>query len=208
MNLLRGEYVNVIDKNVDEGWWKGTTERGQTGVFPSNFVKEVEEETIASPPPVRSRKSIASTGSQQSFSSTSASRVSTGISQRAPPLPDKSSRPTSMATSSRPGSVHDQSISPSNEIPPPVPEIPQAPRTTSEVGERPPPLPETRPPPVPEPSTRPKSLHEKEPAEEVPSAVSNETTTKEAVATKEESVQFPQERLDNESTAVSDGRGY
>lgn len=113
-----------------------------------------------------------------------------------------------MATSSRPGSVHDQTISPSNEIPPPVPEIPQAPRTTSEVGERPPPLPETRPPPVPEPSTRPKSLHEKEPAEEVPSAVSNETTTKEAVATKEESVQFPQEPLDNESTAVSDGRGY
>lgn len=97
----------MIDKNVDEGWWKGTTERGQTGVFPSNFVKEIEEQTIASPPPVRSRKSVTSTGSQQSFTS-AASRVSTGISARPPPVPGKTSRPPSVASTSRPSSVHDQ----------------------------------------------------------------------------------------------------
>lgn len=195
--------MKIIDKNVDEGWWKGTTERGQTGVFPSNFVKEVEEETIALPPPVRSRKSITSTGSQQSLSSTSASRVSTGISQRAPPLPDKSSRPTSTATSSRPGSVHDQAPIPTNEVPPPVPEIPLPSRTSSNVSERAPPLPENRP-PVPPASSRPVSFHDKEQAADVPPPVpETPATTVETSTPKDEEMQSPAASSEKESALVS-----
>ncbi|KAI7846972.1 hypothetical protein BDC45DRAFT_562622 [Circinella umbellata] len=122
LNLLRGEYVNILDKNVDDGWWKGTTERGQTGVFPSNFVKEIEEESIASPPPVRTRKSVTSTSSQQSFNTASSSRVSAGISARAPPLPGN--RPISTGNTSRPGSLHEKQSSPEVQSPsqPAIPE--------------------------------------------------------------------------------------
>ena len=107
---------------MDDGWWKGTTERGQTGVFPSNFVKEIEEESIASPPPVRTRKSVTSTSSQQSFNTASSSRVSSGISARAPPLPGN--RPISTGNTSRPGSVHEQHSSSEAQSPsqPAIPE--------------------------------------------------------------------------------------
>ncbi|KAL4210559.1 hypothetical protein CU097_013364 [Rhizopus azygosporus] len=56
LNLLRGEYVEILDRNVDDGWWKGKNERGQTGVFPANFVKELDEEPVAPPTPVRSTR--------------------------------------------------------------------------------------------------------------------------------------------------------
>ncbi|KAG2227617.1 hypothetical protein INT45_002302 [Circinella minor] len=132
LNLLRGEYVNILDKNVDDGWWKGTTERGQTGVFPSNFVKEIEEESIASPPPVRTRKSVTSTSSQQSFNTASSSRASAGISARAPPLPGN--RPISTGNTSRPGSLHEQQPSSEAQSPsqPAIPEetTPPPPATT------------------------------------------------------------------------------
>ncbi|KAG1057794.1 hypothetical protein G6F43_000399 [Rhizopus delemar] len=64
LNLLRGEYVEILDRDVDEGWWKGTNERGETGVFPSSFVKELEEDIVAPPTPVRSaRPPVTSTSS-------------------------------------------------------------------------------------------------------------------------------------------------
>lgn len=128
LSLLRGEYVSIIDKEVDDGWWKGTTERGNTGVFPSNFVKEIEEETMASPPPVRTRKSVTSAGSQHSFTSAS-SKIGTTV--RAPPLPDKSSRPTSTAsTTARPESVHESPTA--TESPAAIPEEETAPVTTKD----------------------------------------------------------------------------
>lgn len=127
LSLLRGEYVSIIDKEVDDGWWKGTTERGNTGVFPSNFVKEIEEETMASPPPVRTRKSVTSAGSQHSFSSAS-SKIGTTV--RAPPLPDKSSRPPSTAsTTGRPESVHETTSA--TDSPAPIPEE-ETPSTTND----------------------------------------------------------------------------
>ncbi|CDH59256.1 hypothetical protein RO3G_06143 [Lichtheimia corymbifera JMRC:FSU:9682] len=127
LSLLRGEYVSIIDKEVDDGWWKGTTERGNTGVFPSNFVKEIEEETMASPPPVRTRKSVTSAGSQHSFSSAS-SKI--GATVRAPPLPDKSSRPPSTAsTTGRPESVHETTSA--TDSPAPIPEE-ETPSTTND----------------------------------------------------------------------------
>ncbi|KAI8335206.1 hypothetical protein BD560DRAFT_493794 [Blakeslea trispora] len=64
LSLLRGEYVDILDRNADEGWWKGKNERGETGVFPSNFVKELED-AVAPPTPTRSRKSVTSVDSAQ-----------------------------------------------------------------------------------------------------------------------------------------------
>ncbi|KAI9333630.1 hypothetical protein BD770DRAFT_477586 [Pilaira anomala] len=58
LSLLRGEYVEILDREVDEGWWKGMNERGQQGVFPFNFVRELEPESIAPPTPTRTRRSI------------------------------------------------------------------------------------------------------------------------------------------------------
>ncbi|KAI7863217.1 hypothetical protein BDF14DRAFT_1845770 [Spinellus fusiger] len=91
LGLLRGEYVDILDRHADDGWWEGKNERGATGVFPSNFVKEIEEESTAPPAPVRSRKSVTSVGSQQSFNSP---QLSGGF--RLPPLPSNSSRSPSI----------------------------------------------------------------------------------------------------------------
>lgn len=44
LKLLRGEYVTIIDKLDDQGWWKGSNESGASGVFPSNFVQILEEQ--------------------------------------------------------------------------------------------------------------------------------------------------------------------
>ncbi|KAI9317465.1 hypothetical protein BX666DRAFT_1937494 [Dichotomocladium elegans] len=126
LSLLRGEYVSIIDKDADDGWWKGITERGATGVFPSNFVKEIEEETMASPPPIRSRKSVTSAGSQHSFASASSS-IATNI--RAPPITSKTSRPPSITSPGRPESVHEQT--PVTESPPPIPEEQDPPKPIS-----------------------------------------------------------------------------
>ncbi|KAI9487579.1 MAG: hypothetical protein EXX96DRAFT_475111, partial [Benjaminiella poitrasii] len=68
LSLLRGEYVDVLDRHADEGWWKGKNERGETGVFPFNFVKEIEEDIVAPPMPSRSRKSVTSVNSNSTDS--------------------------------------------------------------------------------------------------------------------------------------------
>lgn len=41
-NLAHGEIISQIDK-VSEGWWAGTNSGGERGLFPSNFVSEIEE---------------------------------------------------------------------------------------------------------------------------------------------------------------------
>lgn len=43
LELKEGEYVNNIDM-VDEDWWMGENSRGETGLFPSNYVELVEDE--------------------------------------------------------------------------------------------------------------------------------------------------------------------
>lgn len=43
--------MTIIDKMEDQGWWKGTNEAGQSGLFPSNFVQVVEEQPPQRPPP-------------------------------------------------------------------------------------------------------------------------------------------------------------
>lgn len=60
LDLAVGDVVDII-KEVEEGWWEGS-HNGRTGVFPSNFVKEVTEESAEqengeSPPPAETSDS-------------------------------------------------------------------------------------------------------------------------------------------------------
>src|SRR5262249_54428879 len=50
IDLVDGENVTKLDM-VDEDWWMGTNSQGETGLFPSNYVKLVEEEEAAPPAP-------------------------------------------------------------------------------------------------------------------------------------------------------------
>ncbi|XP_060551713.1 guanylate-binding protein 1-like [Ruditapes philippinarum] len=43
LTLLEGETINIVDKCLDNGWWKGEL-NGRTGVFPNNFVEIIKEE--------------------------------------------------------------------------------------------------------------------------------------------------------------------
>ncbi|KAI1107598.1 hypothetical protein F4804DRAFT_296504 [Jackrogersella minutella] len=49
LELREGEYVTNIEM-VDEDWWMGTNGRGETGLFPSNYVELVEGEAEESAP--------------------------------------------------------------------------------------------------------------------------------------------------------------
>lgn len=50
IDLVEGEYVTNIDM-VDEDWWMGTNARGESGLFPSNYVEIVEGGDAAPAPP-------------------------------------------------------------------------------------------------------------------------------------------------------------
>ncbi|KAG0647874.1 Drebrin B [Hyphodiscus hymeniophilus] len=57
LELVEGEYVTNIEM-VDEDWWMGTNQKGESGLFPSNYVElveggaEEEEEEEEAPAPV------------------------------------------------------------------------------------------------------------------------------------------------------------
>ncbi|TAQ85032.1 hypothetical protein B7494_g6644 [Chlorociboria aeruginascens] len=46
LELTEGEYVTNIEM-VDDDWWMGTNSKGESGLFPSNYVELVEEEAPA-----------------------------------------------------------------------------------------------------------------------------------------------------------------
>lgn len=48
LELHEGGYVTNIEM-VDEDWWHGENERGETGLFPSNYVELVEDEEEVAP---------------------------------------------------------------------------------------------------------------------------------------------------------------
>lgn len=50
LELVEGEMVTNIEM-VDEDWWMGTNQKGESGLFPSNYVELVEEEEEAEAPP-------------------------------------------------------------------------------------------------------------------------------------------------------------
>jgi hypothetical protein len=49
IELVEGQYVTNIEM-VDEDWWMGQNEKGETGLFPSNYVELVEEEAASAAP--------------------------------------------------------------------------------------------------------------------------------------------------------------
>ncbi len=51
LELTEGDYVTNIEM-VDEDWWMGTNSKGESGLFPSNYVELVEEEAPAPAAPV------------------------------------------------------------------------------------------------------------------------------------------------------------
>ncbi|CDH56114.1 predicted protein [Lichtheimia corymbifera JMRC:FSU:9682] len=124
LKLMRGEYVTIIDKLDDQGWWKGSNESGASGVFPSNFVQILEEQQR--PPPRRTRPPTIKTEPSTSSSRSSESVTSPSSMARPPPVP-VATRPTTLLTNRTSAS------STSTEPPPPRP-------VTS------PPLPTRRPP--------------------------------------------------------------
>jgi hypothetical protein len=46
IDLVEGEYVTNIEM-VDDDWWMGTNSKGESGLFPSNYVELVEDEAGA-----------------------------------------------------------------------------------------------------------------------------------------------------------------
>ncbi|KAI7899583.1 uncharacterized protein BX663DRAFT_545501 [Cokeromyces recurvatus] len=134
LNLLRGEYVDILDRHADEGWWKGKNERGYIGVFPSNFVKEIENDIVAPPMPSRSRKSVMSINSDSTTTESRPTSITSNIAR--PPLTGP--RPSSVQSPSmtqkpivlnqRPSSV--QALSSNVRLPtppkafsPPIPQV-------------------------------------------------------------------------------------
>ncbi|WBW73375.1 cofilin/tropomyosin family [Schizosaccharomyces osmophilus] len=59
MELTEGERIEIVDF-VDEGWWLGENSNGKQGLFPSNYVELLQEETIA---PVQASESNVESGS-------------------------------------------------------------------------------------------------------------------------------------------------
>jgi hypothetical protein len=49
LELVEGEYVTNIEM-VDEDWWMGTNSKGESGLFPSNYVELVEDDEAAPEP--------------------------------------------------------------------------------------------------------------------------------------------------------------
>jgi hypothetical protein len=78
---MRGEYVTVVDQLENDGWWKGISESGATGIFPSNFVQIIEDDR---PPqrPVRARPATVKTENTENMA-------------KPPPVP-VTTRPTSL----------------------------------------------------------------------------------------------------------------
>lgn len=50
IELVEGQYVTNIEM-VDEDWWHGTNAKGESGLFPSNYVEVVEDDAPAAPTP-------------------------------------------------------------------------------------------------------------------------------------------------------------
>ena len=48
IELVEGQYVTNIEM-VDEDWWMGTNEKGESGLFPSNYVELVEDGDTSAP---------------------------------------------------------------------------------------------------------------------------------------------------------------
>jgi hypothetical protein len=80
IELVEGQYVTNIDQ-VDDDWWMGTNSKGETGLFPSNYVELAEggEDDGPAPPtaPVAAQRSPSPPPAAQSASSGAAGKTAT-----------------------------------------------------------------------------------------------------------------------------------
>ncbi|KAI1301401.1 Sorting nexin lst-4 [Halotydeus destructor] len=51
ISLVTGETLTVTRQDVGEGWWEGSNERGETGLFPEGYVEAISDSTPVSAPP-------------------------------------------------------------------------------------------------------------------------------------------------------------
>lgn len=58
IELREGEFVTNIEM-VDEDWWMGQNSRGETGLFPSNYVELVDDAGASGPAPVQQEEPAA-----------------------------------------------------------------------------------------------------------------------------------------------------
>ncbi|XP_049788687.1 CD2-associated protein isoform X1 [Schistocerca nitens] len=70
LELQVDDIIHVITE-VEEGWWKGRL-RDRVGVFPSNFVAEIEEKTVSSSPYINASTASPPTATTASGSTTTA----------------------------------------------------------------------------------------------------------------------------------------
>ncbi|XP_076028648.1 uncharacterized protein LOC143017732 isoform X8 [Oratosquilla oratoria] len=100
LDLVEGDVVTVLCKDLDDkGWWRGEI-RGRVGVFPDNFVQLLTSEDVAKPPrPEKPAAVLAKSGSNTSpgtSPSTSANTTPTCTLDKQdppPPLPEKKPQP-------------------------------------------------------------------------------------------------------------------
>uniref|UniRef100_A0A6G1SCP8 Sorting nexin-33 n=1 Tax=Aceria tosichella TaxID=561515 RepID=A0A6G1SCP8_9ACAR len=52
LNIREGEILTVLSKDVGEGWWEGTNDRGERGLFPASYVEEIAERPPIPPAPI------------------------------------------------------------------------------------------------------------------------------------------------------------
>lgn len=54
LSITTGEILTIISKDVGEGWWEGSNQQGQSGIFPAAYVEEItyrESKPPGMPPP-------------------------------------------------------------------------------------------------------------------------------------------------------------
>lgn len=121
---MRGEYITNVEPTDSESWWKGTSESGIMGVFPSNFVQILEEET----PPQRPARTRPATVKPETASNSETARP--------PPVP-VITRPTSLLTNRQGSSSSGVSLSKIATTPPrpitspPIPSTVQRPTSVN-----------------------------------------------------------------------------
>uniref|UniRef100_A0AAR2JPG0 Osteoclast-stimulating factor 1 n=1 Tax=Pygocentrus nattereri TaxID=42514 RepID=A0AAR2JPG0_PYGNA len=78
LELKIGDVIDVLGE-VEEGWWEGSL-NGKTGMFPSNFTKEMlaDEEDLATPPEDTRSTKTSHTGSESDGGDSSSARSDAG----------------------------------------------------------------------------------------------------------------------------------
>jgi len=73
LELREGEYVTNIEM-VDEDWWMGQNSRGETGLFPSNYVELVEDHAA-----VASAATLSAPGAHETAAEETLGKVATAL---------------------------------------------------------------------------------------------------------------------------------